>query len=407
MWVLLFLIIIGVIIYVALKPKQRGSYLHVKNANNGSPREAVDVRVSVSMDSSAQFDNPDVGPIVLSEDGGFILNPQSTFPLTIYGIDQFIAVKLKEVLDDGYSQYPRDTVQKVMPIFAQHNAWCREVDEYVKKFRPIYLQNIEKQIGASHEWNAASAMDKKDLIEEFKVNVIDSLDIQPYCNLDILFSADSFDTTIDDALIERFGYEPIKFYLNRSRGVHIVPADHYDRKMFEKLAEMGLALRGESISLPAILEGFKLKEMAALVEDLNPPKFSRKSKAIEYLTKAPDLKERINKIISLRTVFQIQPLPDKFANIDLRQVSMAWRYTSELSELVCLSYMHSGYAMQRRNRELSESREYDFIKGWEIIATDNSCPYCKRAAEKKYPFNNYPITPLHIGCRCSVAPILK
>jgi len=169
-----------------------------------------------------------------------------------------------------------------MPIVTRYNIRCKEVDDYIKEFKPIYLQKINDKIKASPEWLAASALDREDLLTEFKEDAAMSLDIQPDCNLEVLFSEEQFDVTIDDALIDRFGYDAIRFYLSKKRGIHIIPADNYEHKMFEKLTDVGLAVRGESVSLPLLLESLKLKELSALVADLNPPKFTRKAKAVEY-----------------------------------------------------------------------------------------------------------------------------
>lgn len=406
---IIILILICIIIYYILKPKlKRGQITQFKPS--ATTKDTPNVKVSVSIDPSSSiiFSNPDTGTIISSSDGGWILNPESTFPLTIYGIEQSIAEELKQILDNGYSQSPYQTVQNIMPIVARYNLMCKEVDDYIIKFKPIYLQKIKEQIQASSEWSILSDLDKEDLLSEFKNNAITSLDIQPDCNLEVLFESEHLDLTIDDVLIDRYGYDTMRFYLSRKKGVHIIPADHYDRKMFEKLVDAGLAVRGEGIPLEALLECLKLKELSGLVADLNPPKFSRKAKAIEYLLDVSDIKDRVKKVVSFRSLFQLQPLPKDFANIDLDKVSLSWQYAQELSYLICGTYLHAGYSTRDYHRNM-ENIDGDFIKDWEISIVDDSrcCPYCRRETAKKYSKKQYPKVPLHIGCRCHVSPVLR
>ena len=77
--------------------------------------------------------------------------------------------------------------------------------------------------------------------------------------------------------------------------------------------------------------------------------------------------------------------------------------------IICGTYIHTGYSTKHKNRHLNDLTEGNFIKGWEISIIDDSrcCPYCRRAASKKYSKNRYPIMPLHIGCRYSVLPIFN
>lgn len=357
--------------------------------------------------SNSGFDNPNTGAVIPSNDGGYILNPQSTFPLTIYGIDQHIAKEFKQILDSGYCEGSYKTVQNVMPIVARYNVRCKEVDDYKKTFKPLYLQSIEKQKESSSEWTTASDLDKEDLLAEFKDVAIASLDIQPDCDLGILFEADYIDMTVDDVLIDKYGYDTIRFYLSRKIRVHIITADHDDRKKFERLVEVGLAIRGENIHVESVLGSLTLKEMSTLVSDLSPPKFSRKAKAIEYLSKLPDLKERLHKTISFRSLFCLQSLSEEFSKIDLEKVSLSWQYAQELANLIIGTYYHAGYSTRDYNgrKEIGDS----FITGWEIsvVNDDRCCPYCKKASSKKYPKNQHPKVPLHIGCRCHVSPIFK
>ena len=96
-------------------------------------------------------------------------------------------------------------------------------------------------------------------------------------------------------------------------------------------------------------------------------------------------------------------MPAQFAGVDLAKISQAWAYAEQVANLLGHTYTMATYTARR---EESNPGALDFIKGWEVMATEDSCPYCKRAAAKKYTTGRPPVVPLHIGCRCSMVPIL-
>lgn len=370
----------------------------------------IQIQVIFNTPGLTSSDIPDTGSVIPSNDNGWILNPGSTFPLTIYGIDRKTAEELKQILDRGYFESSYRVVQDIMPLVARYNIRCKQINDHIKEFKPLYLSKIEELKKSSTEWATASELDKEDLLMEFKEETITSLDVRPDCDLEILFEGEALDPTIDDALIGKFGYDIIRFYLIQRVGIHVIPADHPGRKMFEQLVEVGLAVRGEDIPYDLILERLKLKELSQLVSDLNPPKFSRKTAAIEFILKVPDLKDRLGKVTSFRTLFQVKPLSEEFAYIDLNQISMAWRYAQEVSTLIERTYVSAGCATSHQ-REYLEDLKTDptNIRGWEIITAkdDRCCPFCIKASISEYPKNKYPVVPLHLGCRCIVLPKLN
>lgn len=369
-------------------------------------REVIQSPSIIIKTSLLSSDKIDTGEVIPSDDKGWILNPKATFPLTIYGVDKEIAVKIKEMLDRGLSEGLYKVTSSIVPIVARYNIRCKEIDDYVRKFKPIYLKKIEEQIKNSPEWEKGSDLDRKDLLSEFKENAIASLEIRPYCNIGVLFEGDTLDLTIDDILIDRYGYDTIQFYLRRKKGVHIVPAEDSNRKMFEKLANVGLAKRGEDIPLEAILWSLKLKELSALVQDLDYPKFSTKAKAIEFLLNIPDIRERLSQVVSFRSLFYLPPSIEEFKDIDLEKVSLSWQYAEEVSSLIVHTYTMAAYAT-RNYYQFKEYRSLSHIKGWKVLPAQDEklCYYCREIASKEFPITQYPRVPLHIGCRCSVSPV--
>lgn len=404
---LLIILALVILIVVWLSFKKQSSIRRIETSNYESPEQKF--AISIRRTPSSSFDNPNTGPVSMTFDGGWVLNPTSTFPLTIYGVDRQTAYELKSLLEGGYSLSIYTLSQAIVPIIARSNLRCKEIDDYVKTFKPQYLSRIEELKKSSIEWNTASVKDQIDLLVSFRKQAIESLDIRPYCDLETLFECEPTDATIDDLLIERYGYDNIQLYLRYAGNlekVHVIPFGHNARNGFEKLIEIGLAIRGTDIPLPNILETLKLKEMNDLVDDLIQKPFRRKSEAIEFLMNLPDIQQRLSKIVAFRELFKLKPLPKEFSNIDLSKISKSLRYAKEIATLIAHTYVMGGYATRNMNQDQGN---LSYIKGWELFSVndDATCPYCKRAASKSYHKEQYPKVPLHIGCRCSVLSKLK
>jgi len=206
--------------------------------------------------------------------------------------------------------------------------------------------------------------------------------------------------------VSRYGFENLELYFRYAgyaRHVFAIsPADR-DREGFERLVELALATRGSDIPLPGVLGTLRLKDIAELVADLDPPPFRRKATAIDYLVTVPDIQQRLGKHIAMRSFFALQPLPAEFAHIDVVSLGRSWAFTSEVVELLARTYTSARHAIE------DEAKHHDpdlrsMIVGWELMtAADTPCPSCRRAA-KRYNAEP-PRTPLHIGCRCSVEPV--
>ncbi len=352
----------------------------------------VEVNVNVSGLGGDPSDPPDVGPVTPSGDGGWIINPKTSFPLTLYNGDRQTIESVRQVLQEE-DQWYLNQANLLTSLIAQQNIRCQEIDAYVHTYRPLYRKHIEDAKRASLEWPDASAPDQADLLMEFRKQAIAALDVRPaIANRDVetLFDGEPDDITVDDALLERFGADVVQLYLRYATDltkVRKVPASHADRKGFEALVERRLAIRGSAIPAEDVLTTLRLKDMRELVADLDAPKFSRKAKAIEYLSTLPDLGERLGKAVAFRELFQLQPLPGEFAHIDLQHVAEAWAYARVTATIVALTYsMSVDYVV------------YEDARGYEIRGAEQCCPHCERAAER--PYKTPPVTPLHIACRC-------
>ena len=366
-------------------------------------------RLSISVKNYVYKPNfvHETGSIVSTKDGGFILNPKSLFPLTFYGIDAINAKKLKELLDTGC------LYNDIISIIAKSNLVCKEINEYIEKFKPQYISKIEQIKNLSMEWATSSKKKKEKLLIDFCKQAIASLDTRPCCDLQILFEYEFCDNTIDSDLISQFGYENLQTYFSYAKSinkVHIIPNSSHKRNKFEKLLEVGLALSGNDVSLESILRTLSLKKMNEIVIDLKHPNFNRKNKAIEFLIKLSDIKERISKVVVWEDIFQLKSLPEKFLNVNLKQTLFGWRYVNEIAKLILHTYIIgriASYYTHVVKKYIAKNKNAS-IKGWKLSIENNdiACPYCKRIMSENYSKTEFPQIPLHIGgCIVNVAPI--
>jgi hypothetical protein len=344
---------------------------------------------------------------VQSVPNGWVLNPNCAFHLTIEGTDRAAALRVKELLNSTYAGRNREAIDVLTGVIARSNLRCVEVEAYLREWRPHYLNRIEELKATSKEWPAAGEMDREDLLVQFKEEALDVLKVRPYGELGTLLDGQSGDEKADDALIDRFGFETLQAYLQYSGTpgkVHRIPADHYYRERFEQLAEKRLARRGADIPVPAILTSFKLKEMNDLAAPLGLGPFRRKAQAVEALAAAPDITKALANVVAFRELFQLQPLPDEYAGMDLSALASGWVYARGVAELMAHTYTMSSYDLQRASSDLGG---LSYIQSWVILVTSDSCPFCIEAAQKTYPKTRRPHTPLHLGCRCTVMPKLR
>jgi len=207
MELLIFILAISVLsIWLVTKNKNKSK----KIKKTSQPK----VTIQVGFQGGDAFHNPDTGEVISREDGGWLINPKSTFPLTIYGTNKQSAIELKELLDQAYSSSVYNILPKISEIIARTNLRCKEIDDYIRKFKPLYFQKIEQLKQESSEWPVLSDKDREDVLVSFRKIAIDSLDVRPYCNLEYLFEYEPRDFTIDDSLIERYGYDLMQFYVS-------------------------------------------------------------------------------------------------------------------------------------------------------------------------------------------------
>jgi curved DNA-binding protein CbpA len=383
------------------KDRKRKTAKHIGNTTRHTTtvtQSAVAPIVQIQITNSSNQNEEKYPPIRQDNNGCWILNPGAPFELTLIGGDQKVAQEIRYLLDNDEIRYHRQS-DKLITLFATYNLKIKEIEEYKDKYRQIYLTKIEELVKNSNEWEILGKKDKEDLLTDFRYEAAQTIYERADCNLEILFEWDIKNITIDDELIKEYGFDNIHTYsiyaADNLNKIHVAPKDSYSRLKFEEFAEIGLATRGNELSKKEILSTLTLKTLNAIAA--NPDKeYKRKNQAIEYiLYNDNDFEQKIGEFVSLRELFKLKPLPEKYSSLNLNDIIKIWDYYSEESGMLIRTYYQSFYSW----RDLKNT---DFVTGYTVspFNKENPCPCAERRASIKYPKNNPPKVPCHIGCNC-------
>lgn len=333
---------------------------------------------------------------VQSSNKGIVINPGSNFSLTLYNAPTNIIQEVKIILADDNTWNKENLL---MPLFTQYNIKCSEIDEYINKYKPIYEGKIEELKGKSSDYQNASEMDKLDIEEEFYEQAANSLYERAACDIDLLFAAEDIDITVDDELIKEYGFETVSKYIGFAYDIEKVRVD-YERKDFEDLIKNGLAISGEEIPVNEILKQQTLKTLNKIANK-EEGFFKRKEKAIEFIVSDETLKRNLGNHISMRRVFKLKSLPEKYQNINLNELSTSWAFVKEQIKLIVDTYRDSKRYTDDIKGDTSWIKSFT-IEKHEDYNSEFICQRAREVCKKKYSKTNPPKLPLHIGCNCDL-----
>jgi len=114
----------------------------------------VSGRITTSTNSSRSIDT---GALTSTPDGAWILSPRCGFRLTIEA-EKDVAVQVKTLLDSRLHENLHDGEEKLAPIIARSKLRCREIEEYVRTWRPRNLKRIEELKVASKKGRRVSGL---------------------------------------------------------------------------------------------------------------------------------------------------------------------------------------------------------------------------------------------------------
>ncbi len=346
----------------------------------------------------------DVGPLTPAGQGAWVLNPMSPLPLTLLGTDESTATRVKAVL--AKRQYWSQSVPELALLVAQQNLRFKEVDEFVADHRPKFETLVQQAIASSTEWPTASEKDREDLRAEFEDAALEKLGVHiGYADLPTLLEGQPSGFEDDDELLKRFSgdsalYSFFLTQLGRANTVVSVKADDWGRKSWEKLVEMGLALRGKDIPVQQVLEGLRLKDLNEMLVGAAPKPLGRKAKAVEAVLALPDLQERLSRFVSLREKFQAVPP----INLDIDKLHQAFSYATAVATVAQQTYYTGVETLDVLDEK---KRDPDMYDAWEIVNFQEPMPACAKPYCKKYSRLPAKRPPFHLGCDCRLEGSFK
>jgi hypothetical protein len=344
----------------------------------------------------------------LTSDGGWVLNPATHFPITLYGVHENVVRQLRAALDSERTFH--EIENDVFRILVTADFLWKELEDYVAEFKPRYQNIVERLRDESEEWQHADEDHRQSLLDEFRHRAVQELDVQHECDPVTIFESELVDHEMDNRLLALLGFDGLDLYMSQfgGRATAIQDGKYPDPKVVDSLVRKGVAVRGADVPLADILQCLTLKELKSLIQDSSVKAFRRKAKAVEYLVHLPDIVQRMTRLrVNIDEYFQVLALPKEYADVDLDQIRTSWDYARTVATLLLMTY-HSGiaaHAVRLRDEELTSN--ITFAEGggdFEIVTLgDAACPYCRRMAQNEYPASGgYPRVPFHIGCHCQV-----
>lgn len=325
-----------------------------------------------------------------------VINPNSTFELTLYNADKKIIEKVIKILNDDNIW---NKEKELFPLFTAHNIKCKEIEDYISEYKPQYHKFIEQSKADSTEYQTASEMDKLDIENELKEEAINNLYERAACELDILFEGSEIPVTIDDALIQEYSFETISKYIGLCYKKDKL-ITNWERKEFEDLLNSDLAISGNDIPNEEILFSQTLKILNKIAEK-EDNYFKRKQKAVDYLNDNPELLENIGKYVSTRSIFKLKPLPKRFESVNLETLTNSWGYTKEYIRLLTDTYRDSMRSTDKIEGDRTWIKEFR-VEKHESLVPNFICQRAREECEKKYSKNRPPKLPFHVGCNCNL-----
>lgn len=365
--------------------KTHNQYKKTHSISNNTP--------TIKTDVTSTIDDNKYNVAIKKTNIGFILNPETPFELTVLNCSYSVAVEFRQLCEQGLYE-GRD---KLLSLFASYNIKIKEIEDYKNKYKPIYYKRIEELKSTSSEYKNAGQMDKADLLDEFKIEALNSIYELPDYDVEKIFINE--DSTIDDELIYQYGFDCLNAYFayfNKIGLVVSISKDNYYRGAFLQMTQKGLAITGKDIPIIDVLSSQSLKVLNSIAN--NPEKeYKRKNQAIEYILSKQELLDNLENHIRYRELFQLQALPDKYENIDVKAILRLWECYKVEIELLVQTFRNSIYRWKEQHED---SNLKDLYSNCFVRSTNSRCKCAKDREQKKYPIDTPPQVPCHIGCQC-------
>lgn len=366
---------------------------------NGSNNEQFKQEIQTIKDiiNELSISNTDSEPELktkLQINNSVIINPQSSFQITLYNAEEKTIRKVVNILNNESTW---NKTKELLPIFTLHDVKCKEVDEYILKYKPIYNEKLKNKISLSAEYQSATDKDKEIIIDELKNKVINSIQERADCDLKTLFDFCEIDISIDNEILKKYGFDVISKYFGLSYYKDKI-VSHWERKDFEDLLKADLVITADEIDNDEILNSQTLKTLN-LICNKEDGFFKRKNKAIDYINENKELLSNMGKYVATRNIFKMKPLPNEFKDLDIDAINKNWSFLKEYIKLITDTYRYSERNYADISGDNSWIKSYR-IEKFEDLNPDFVCLRAREECKKKYSKSNPPKLPFHVGCNC-------
>ncbi len=383
-----FIIIAVLVVVFFLIGIPKGNKKNEADANSTSA-PTINLNLSTASNEEEKYHEP-----IKQVDDGWVINPDTPFELTVLGCD----LETASLVRDLCNKYDSQAEHELLSLLATNNIRIKEIEAYKKKYASLYFQRIEELKTTSVEYLNADPKDRAGLLDEFRVTAQDCLYELPDYDVYKLFIGE--DITVDDDLLQRYGFDCVEAYLcyySKIGSVVTIPKDAYYRPTFEKMVEKGMAIRGKDIPITEILNAQNLKTLNAIAS--NPDKeFKRKNQAVEYILGNNESIDQIGEYIAFRELFKLMPLPNEYDGIDLDSIYRIWECHRIEIQLLMRTYNDSIYQWKRFQKD-GETRK-QLYKSCKVNCLNDKCKCAQDRMKQTYSVEAPPKTPCHIGCSC-------
>ena len=282
--------------------------------------------------------------MVPNDDGSITLCSEGKKRVTLIGASELAAKEILAICDEANSFY--DWSKKVSCILMENGIKVKEVEKFRSHVSPIVESRVKKLIENDEEWDQLGDRDKEDKRHEYIINsmVVFGEDVSPAMSnsLSSLALSHPVQVPLLKELIAKYGANNIRTYsqyIERKNPIITIQDVNY-RKPLEDLVKVGLAYTEKDMSIEELLSTLTLAELNGIAS--TESKFTRKDKAIKYLSEQENISSIIDKNITLRALFALKPLPVEFKEFDFNKYREATSYFDNLADV--LVSLYKGYS---------------------------------------------------------------
>ena len=291
--------------------------------------------------------------------GDIRLNPAAYCPFTLYGTSINIARRIQSFFDISSSRDPKESLRL---LFISESVGMREVDAMVRGEGSCLTEfEINTALILDHH-----AKDKAPLIELSKKYTPELMDVY---------------------------FQEIRY----SDYVRNLDADHRLRPYYEKLLQIGLAVRGTDIPFHLVAASLGRDRLYAICKQLNMKGKRKTAETAALLCSRPEVRNIIESSVNVEHCFMARQTPVTAVAVTL------YEYASALAELFFSVYASYFYRAQAINRA-EDAYRLKAIEGLRYHALDCKFSECRARDGKIYTPEVAKTLIFKPGCRCDLRP---